>query len=49
MYVGHLLVVRKSIGEQVNWFDYSFDRIQDYEFLLRVSEITDKITIIGSI
>jgi O-antigen biosynthesis protein len=43
MYVGHLLVVRKTIGEQVNWFNSSFDRIQDYEFLLRVSEITDKI------
>ena len=43
MYVGHFLVVRKTIGARVNWFDSSFDCIQDYEFLLRVSEITQQI------
>ncbi|MDN3654406.1 glycosyltransferase family 2 protein [Ferruginibacter paludis] len=43
MYVGHLLFVRYSIGKKAGWFDSKFDKVQDYEFVLRVSEITDKI------
>jgi GT2 family glycosyltransferase len=38
MYVGHLLVVRRSVAEQVGGFDSDFDTIQDFEFMLRVSE-----------
>lgn len=40
MYVGHLLVVRKSLAERVGGFDSRFDKIQDYEFMLRLSEQT---------
>ncbi|MEO6356943.1 MAG: glycosyltransferase family 2 protein [Ferruginibacter sp.] len=43
MYVGHLLFVRHSIGKKAGWFNPNFDKVQDYEFVLRVSEITDKI------
>jgi len=43
MYVGHLLVVRRSIAEAAGGFDPAFDTIQDFEFMLRVSERTDRI------
>lgn len=43
MYIGHLLVVRRSIAEAVGGFDSSFDKIQDFEFMLRVSERTQQI------
>ena len=43
MYIGHLLVVRRSLAEEVGGFDSAFDTIQDFEFMLRVSERTDRI------
>ena len=43
MYVGHLLVVRRSLVDAVNGFNSRFDRVQDYEFMLRVSELTGRI------
>jgi GT2 family glycosyltransferase len=43
MYVGHLLVVRRKLAEKVGGFDSTFDKVQDFEFLLRVSEVTDRI------
>ena len=43
MYIGHLLVVRRALLERVGGFDPSFDTIQDFELLLRVSEHTDRI------
>lgn len=43
MYIGHLLVVRRSVAEAAGGFDSSFDTIQDFEFMLRVSERTDRI------
>jgi GT2 family glycosyltransferase len=43
MYVGHLLVVRRDIALQAGGFNSKFDKVQDYEFMLRVAEITDKI------
>ncbi len=43
MYIGHLLVVRRSIAEATGGFDPAFDKIQDFEFMLRVSERTDRI------
>ncbi|MGE5407219.1 MAG: glycosyltransferase family 2 protein, partial [Syntrophothermus sp.] len=43
MYVGHLLVVRRSVADAAGGFDSSFDTIQDFEFMLRVSERTDRI------
>jgi len=43
MYIGHLLVVRRSIAERAGRFNPEFDKVQDYEFMLRVSEITNNI------
>jgi glycosyltransferase involved in cell wall biosynthesis len=43
MYVGHLLVVRASLVDKVGGFHTRYDRVQDYEFLLRISESTSKI------
>jgi GT2 family glycosyltransferase len=43
MYIGHLLVLRRSLAEEAGGFDPAFDKIQDFEFMLRVSERTDRI------
>jgi GT2 family glycosyltransferase len=43
MYIGHLLVVRTAVAEAAGGFDPAFDKIQDFEFMLRVSERTDRI------
>jgi len=43
MYVGHLLFLRRSLVESVGGFDPTFDGVQDYELMLRVSERTDRI------
>ncbi len=43
MYIGHLLVVRTSVAEAAGGFDSAFDKIQDFEFMLRVSERTERI------
>jgi GT2 family glycosyltransferase len=43
MYIGHLLVVRRTVAELVGGFDSAFDKIQDFEFMLRVSERTGRI------
>jgi GT2 family glycosyltransferase len=43
MYVGHLLVVRRSVAIEVGGFDSSFDNVQDFEFMLRLSERTSRI------
>ncbi len=43
MYIGHLLVVRTSLAEAAGGFDSAFDKIQDFEFMLRVSERTERI------
>jgi glycosyltransferase involved in cell wall biosynthesis len=43
MYIGHLLVVRRSVAEAAGGFDPDFDTIQDFEFFLRVCERTNRI------
>jgi O-antigen biosynthesis protein len=43
MYIGHLLALRRSLADQVGGFDPAFDTIQDFEFMLRVAERTDRI------
>lgn len=43
MYVGHLLVVKKSIAISVGTFDSTYDGCQDFEFMLRISEKTERI------
>jgi GT2 family glycosyltransferase len=42
MYVGHLLCVRREIAGKTR-FDSAFDGVQDFEFMLRVSETGAKI------
>jgi O-antigen biosynthesis protein len=37
MYVGHLLCLRRDLARRVR-FDTTFDGVQDFEFMLRVSE-----------
>ena len=43
MYVGHLLVLRRSLVESVGGLDSDFDGVQDFELMLRISEQTDRI------
>jgi O-antigen biosynthesis protein len=43
MYVGHLLIVRGTLAKNSNGFDHTFDGVQDYEFVLRLSEKTSQI------
>ena len=43
MYVGHLLVLRRSLVESLGRLDPAFDGVQDFELMLRVSERTDRI------
>jgi GT2 family glycosyltransferase len=43
MYVGHLLVIRRSLLLEVGGCDGRFDGVQDYELMLRVSERTTRI------
>ncbi len=42
MYVGHLLCVRREIARKIR-FNSEFDGVQDFEFMLRVSETGAKI------
>lgn len=49
MYIGHLLVVRRQLALDLGGFDTAFDTIQDYEFMLRVSEKTNHIHHIAKI
>lgn len=43
MYLGHLLVVRRTLAVEAGAFDPAFDNVQDYEFALRVGERTNRI------
>jgi O-antigen biosynthesis protein len=43
MYIGHLLVARRELVEEAGGFDPTFDTIQDFELLLRLSERTQRI------
>jgi O-antigen biosynthesis protein len=49
MYVGHLLCVRRALALQVGGFRSEFDGVQDYEFMLRISEATSLISHIPKI
>jgi GT2 family glycosyltransferase len=42
MYVGHLLCVKRELAKKVR-FDSSFDGVQDFEFMLRLSEMEPRI------
>ncbi len=43
MYVGHLLVARSTLVRKLGGFRSEFDGVQDFEFMLRLSEVTAKI------
>ena len=43
MYIGHLLCVRRDLALKLSGFDSRFDGVQDYEFMLRYSEATQRI------
>jgi GT2 family glycosyltransferase len=43
MYVGHLLCVRRDLALEIGGFRKEFDGVQDFEFMLRLSEKTKKI------
>jgi O-antigen biosynthesis protein len=43
MYVGHLLCFRRSLVDRAGWFDSHYDGVQDFEFMLRLSELTSGI------
>jgi O-antigen biosynthesis protein len=42
MYVGHLLCVRRELAQKIR-FDSAFDGVQDFEFMLRLSETGAKV------
>jgi O-antigen biosynthesis protein len=42
-YLGHLVVIRKSLVDKVGGFRIGFEGSQDYDLLLRVTELTDRI------
>jgi GT2 family glycosyltransferase len=43
MYVGHLLVARSSLVREIGGLDATYDGVQDFELMLRLSERTRKI------
>ncbi|HEY9216150.1 MAG TPA: glycosyltransferase [Ancylobacter sp.] len=49
MYVGHLLVVRRELLDRIGGFDSQFDKVQDFELMLRASEHTSRIAHIPKI
>lgn len=42
-YISHFIVVKKSIGDRVGWFRSNVDGSQDYDLILRISEMTENI------
>ena len=49
MYVGHLLVVRHEIVKQIGGFLSKYDGVQDYEFFLRLTEKTARISHVAKV
>lgn len=49
MYVGHLVLMRRSLFDQLGGLNSNFDGVQDYELILRASEQTTKIAHIPKI
>lgn len=48
-YICHLFVVRKTVAEQAGFLDPQFDGAQDYDFILRCVERSDRIVHIPKI
>ncbi len=49
MYVGHLLCVRRDLAINIGGFDSRYDSVQDFEFMLRYSEQTNRIAHVSEI
>jgi glycosyltransferase involved in cell wall biosynthesis len=49
MYVGHLLIVRSTLVRRLGGFCSDFDGVQDFEFMLRLSEATNRIVHISEV
>lgn len=49
MYIAHLLVVKRELFERVGGFRSDFDGSQDYDLMLRLSEVTQNINHIPKI
>ncbi|CUH42699.1 glycosyltransferase [Ruegeria atlantica] len=43
MYVGHFLLIRRDILQKIGGADPDFDGVQDFELMLRVSEVAEQI------
>ena len=43
MYVGHLLVIKRGLWQELGGLDPNFDGVQDYEIMLRVSEVNARV------
>ena len=43
MYTCHLCMIRRTLIDQVGGFDKRYDGAQDYDLLMKISEITDRI------
>ena len=43
MYTCHLCVIRKALVDRIGGFDKRFDGAQDYDLVMRISELTDRI------
>ena len=49
MYVGHLLMARRALIEQVGGFDSAYDGVQDFEMMLRLGERARKVVHVSDI
>ncbi len=43
-YVSHLSVFRKALVDQLGGFRYGYDGSQDYDLVLRITQLTDKVS-----
>jgi len=49
MYLGHLLCVRRDLAIKIGGFDSQYDRVQDFEFMLRYSEQSSRIAHVSKV
>ena len=48
-YICHLSIVRKTLGDKIDWFNSDFDGAQDYDLFLRIVENTTNIAHIAKV
>ncbi len=48
-YICHLLVIRKSLGDQIGWFREGYEGAQDHDLILRLTDISQQIVHIPKI